>query len=240
MNKPLLLSIGLTGAWFLAVCTTVLASQTQAGPRAERSASLSPAVLAPSANGAKLTFRRVFKSSTPEFIEIAVRNDSDAAMFDIRQLDDPPSVSSFEINSALRAKMFELADQLNHFAGQDLDVHRKIAYVGEKTFRWELQSEVHEVKFNYTLNTAATQLLQIFEGLARQQEHVILISRRMRYDRLGIYDALLQFETDLNHKLLPAPQCALPVLDQIAADSRFVDVARQRARSLAERIRHMS
>jgi len=30
----------------------------------------------------------------------------------------------------------------------------------------------------------------------------------------------------------------LPMLDQIAGDSRFVEIARQRARSLAERIRH--
>ena len=62
----------------------------------------------------------------------------------------------------------------------------------------------------------------------------------MRYDRLGINDALLQFETDLNRKLLPEPQRALTILDQIAADSKFVDVARQRARFLAEKIRHQS
>jgi len=77
-------------------------------------------------------------------------------------------------------------------------VHRKIANLGEKTFRWERAAETHEVKFNYTLNSAASQLLQIFEGLARQQELLSLLERRMRYDRLGINDALLQFETDLN------------------------------------------
>jgi hypothetical protein len=136
--------------------------------------------------------------------------------------------------------MFDLAAQLNHFQGQDLDVHRKIANLGEKTFRWEKDGSAHEVKFNYTLNSPAAQLLQIFEGLARQQEHVMLLTRRMRYDRLGINDALLQFETDLNHKLLPEPQCALPMLDEIGNDSRFVDIARQRARTLAERIRHSS
>jgi hypothetical protein len=138
----------------------------------------------------------------------------------------------------LRAKIFELAGQLNHFDGQDLDVHRKIANLGEKTFRWEQAGQQHETKFNYTLNSAATQLLQIFEGLARQQEHVILLQRRMRYDRLGVNDALLQFETDYNRSLLPEPQRVLPMLDQIAGDSRFVDIARQRARNLAERIRH--
>jgi hypothetical protein len=187
-----------------------------------------------------LTFKRIFKSSSPEFIQIVVREDSDTATYEIRQLEEDPGSSPFEVSAALRAKMFDLAAQLNHFQGQDLDVHRKIANLGEKTFRWESGPDVHETKFNYTLNSAATQLLQIFEGLARQQEHVDLISRRMKYDRLGINDALLQFETDLNRSLLPEPKRVLPVLDQIAGDSRFVDIARQRARSLAERIRHQS
>jgi hypothetical protein len=193
---------------------------------------------APAPAGAKLSFRRVFKSSSPEFIEIAVREDSDTAAYEIRQLDEDAGPSPFQVSAGLRTKMFGLAAQLNHFQGQDLDVHRKIANLGEKTFRWESGSEVHETKFNYTLNSAAAELLRIFEGLARQQEHFDLISRRMRYDRLGINDALLQFESDFNRSLLPEPQRVLPILDQIAGDSRFVDIARQRARSLAERIRH--
>lgn len=189
------------------------------------------------ATSAKLTFRRIFKSSSPEFIEIVVPEDSSSATYEIRQLDEDAGATPFEISSGLRTRIFDLAERLNHFQNQDLDVHRKIANLGEKTFRWEKGAEAHEVKFNYTLNSAAAQLLQIFEGLARQQEHMMLITRRMRYDRLGINDALLQFETDLNHKLLPEPQGALPMLDQIVNDSRFVDVARQRARNLADRIR---
>jgi hypothetical protein len=192
----------------------------------------------PPAPAAKMTFRRVFKTSSPEFIEITVRQDSDQATYEIRQLDDDPGSSPFEVGAALRAKMFELAGQLNNFQGQDLDVHRKIAYLGEKTFRWEQGATVHEVVFNYTLNAPASQLLQIFEGLARQEELVDLLMRRMKYDRLGINDALLQFETDFDRNLLPEPQRALPALDQIAGDSRFVEIGRARARSLAERIRH--
>lgn len=189
---------------------------------------------------AKLTFRRIFKESTPEFIEITVAQDTDKATYEIRQLDEDPEKSPFEVGAALRAKMFDLAGQMNHFQNQDLDVHRKIANLGEKTFRWEQGSEAHEVKFNYTLNASATQLLQIFEGLARQEELVELLERRMKYDRLGINDALLQFETDLNRSMLPEPQRALPALDQIAGNPQFVEIARQRARTLAERIRHGS
>ena len=186
----------------------------------------------------RITFRRLFKSSTPELIEITVPEGSEPATYEIRQLDDDPGSNPFEISDALRNKIFSLAGQLNHFQGQDLDVHRKIANLGEKTFRWQQGAIVYETKFNYTLNAPATQLLQIFEGLARQQEHLELLTRRLKYDRLGINDALMECDADFSRGLLPEPQVLLPVLDQIAADSHVVDIARQRARTLAERIRH--
>jgi len=48
---------------------------------------------------------------------------------------------------------------------------------------------------------------------------------------------LLQFESDLNRGLMPEPQRLIPLLDQISSDTKFVDIARQRARTLADRIR---
>jgi len=200
-------------------------------------AAATPALAGPAGN--VFTYRRVFKSSTPEFIEIKIPENSDKASYEIRQLDEDAGASSFEVGPGLRAKIFELAGQLNHFRGLDLDVHRKIANLGEKTFRWEAPGESYEVKFNYTLNAPATQLLQICEGLARQQELIDLLQRRIKYDRLGVNDALLQFENDLSKGVLPEPHRALPLLDQIAGDSRFLEIARQRARALAERLRHL-
>jgi hypothetical protein len=184
------------------------------------------------------TYRRVFKSSTPEFIEIKIPEGADTATYEIRQLDEDAGASPLQISSPLRAKIFELVNQLGYFQGLDLDVHRKIANLGEKTFRWQTASKTSEVVFNYTLNMQATQLVQICEGLARQQELMELLQRRIKYDRLGVNDALLQFENDFNRGVLPEPQVALPLLDQIAKDSRVVEIARQRARSLAERVRH--
>src|SRR5436853_3982840 len=101
-------------------------------------AMMTPAALSvPAPSGAKVTFRRVFKSSSPEFIEITVREDSDEASYEIRQIDEDPGAAKFQVSSQLRAKMFGLAAELKNFEGQDLDVHRKIANLGEKTFRWE-------------------------------------------------------------------------------------------------------
>jgi hypothetical protein len=200
----------------------------------------SAAVAAPPGTGAKISFRRIFQGSSPEFIELTLREDSDAATYEIRQMDEDPGALPFEVSAGLRAKIFGLALDLHDFQGQDLDVHRKIANLGEKTFRWERGAISHETKFNYTLNSAATQLLQIFEGLARQQEHYALLERRIRYDRLGINDALLQFESDLNRGLMPEPRRLVPLLDQIASDTKFVEIARQRARTLADRLRRQS
>jgi hypothetical protein len=59
----------------------------------------------------------------------------------------------------------------------------------------------------------------------------------MRYDRLGVNQALLNFEMDLDRKVIPEPERLLPALEQLAADARYVDIARQRARMLIERIK---
>jgi hypothetical protein len=190
--------------------------------------------------GSWFSYRRIFKSSTPEFIEIRIQENSDAATYEIRQLDEDAGTTPFQIGPALRGRIFQLVSELHYFKGLDLDVHRKIANLGEKTFRWESAAGASEVKFNYTLNSAAAQLLQICEGLARQQELIELLQRRIKYDRLGVNDALLQFENDFSKSVLPEPQRALPLLDQIAGDPRFVEIARQRSRALAERIRHSS
>lgn len=190
-------------------------------------------------SGDWFTYRRIFKSSSPEFIEIRIQEHSNTATYEIRQLDEDPGAVPFEVGPALRGKIFQLVSELNYFKGLDLDVHRKIANLGEKTFRWDNGMESNQVKFNYTLNASATQLLQICEGLARQQELIDLLERRIKYDRLGVNDALLQFEADLNKGELPEPERALPLLEQIANDNRFVEIARQRSRALAERLRHI-
>ena len=192
--------------------------------------------LAARAADARITFRKVFEGSTPEFVEITVGQTSGATC-DIRQLSEEPDPRPFEIGPAVRAKIFELAGELHNFNGAQLDVRKRIANLGRKTFRYERDAEVYETTFNYTIDPAASQLLEIFEGLTRQEWDLTLLERRMRFDRLGVNDALMEFEADLNERILPEPERLLPTLDQLANDPRFLDIARQRARALAERIR---
>jgi len=189
--------------------------------------------------GATVTFRKVFKQSSPEFIEIRV-NETGAATYDIRQLDEESSPQTLEIGAALVRRIFDLTGRLRNFDGLDLDLHRRIANLGEKTFRYERGTETHSVTFNFTLDDPARQLLDIFEGLARQQGDLMELRRTMRYDRLGVNDVVRQIEGDYDRSLLPEPGQLLPALDQVAADDHFIDIARQRARALAARIRSSS
>ena len=193
------------------------------------------AIVAPS-DTATITYRKIFKSSYPEFAEIKL-NQSGHGTFDIRQLDEEPNPQPFEVNAALAERIFGLAAKLHNFQGVDLDIHRRIANLGEKSFRYDKGSETHEVKFNYTLDDSASQLMAIFEGLARQATDLSDLERTMRYDRLGVNDVLQQIEQDYNNKLFPEPERLLGALDQVAADSKFIDIARQRARNLAAKIR---
>jgi hypothetical protein len=196
----------------------------------------SSAVASPAPGDATITFRKVFKTSYPEFVEIKV-SESGRGTYDIRQLDEEASPQAFEVGAPLARRIFDLAAKLHNFDGVDLEIHHRIANLGQKTFTFERGAEVHRTVFNYTLDDNATQLLGIFEGLTRQQSDLSDLVRAMRYDRLGVNDALRHIEADYDKKLLPEPERLLPSLDQAAADSHFIDIARELARTLAGRIR---
>jgi hypothetical protein len=188
------------------------------------------------AGGATITFRKVFKSSYPEFVEIKVA-ETGKGSYDIRQLSDDASPLPFEIGAPIAQKIFDLAGKLHNFQGVDLEIHRKIASLGDKTFSYENGAERHEVTFNYTLDPTATELLNLFENISRQESDLADLQRTMRYDRLGVNDVLDHIQQDYDGKLLPEPERFLPILDQLALDQKYINIARDKARTLAGRIR---
>jgi hypothetical protein len=191
------------------------------------------------ASNATVTYRKIFKSSYPEYIEIKI-TDAGSGTFDIRQLNEESNPRAMHLDASLVQTIFDLAAKLHNFDGVDLEMHRRIANLGEKTFGYDRGAESHHVTFNYTLNRDAVQLMTIFEGLARQQTDLSDLDRTMRYDPLGVNDVLITVEKDFDNKLLPQPAQFLPSLDRLGADTHFIDIARDRARKLAARIRSSS
>jgi hypothetical protein len=189
------------------------------------------------AGEAVITYTKIFKGSVPESVELIIR-ETGKCTYDIRQLAEDPKAAEFEVGQPIREKIFSLAKELNYFNKLDLDTHRKIANLGAKTFRYEKDGVTNEVTYNYTVNTPASQLQQIFEGLSYQQDHLQTLQRTLKYDRLGLYDALGYFESDLDNGVIPEPEHLLPVLEQIANDTHVIEIARSRARAITARIRN--
>jgi hypothetical protein len=189
------------------------------------------------AGDAIITYRKVFKGSTPESVELIIR-ETGKCTYDIRQLAEDPKAQEFEVGQPIREKIFSLAKELNYFKNLDLDTHRKIANLGAKTFRYEKEGTANEVTYNYTVNTPASQLQQIFEGLSYQQDYMQTLARTLKYDRLGLYDVLGFLEADLDNGVIPEPEHLLPLLEQISNDTHVIEIARSRARAITTRIRN--
>src|SRR5579875_2803351 len=78
------------------------------------------------AGGATITFRKVFRSSYPEYVEIKVPENG-ACTADIRQLSDDPSPQPFQLSQSVVQRIFDLAGELHDFNGVSLEIHRRIA-----------------------------------------------------------------------------------------------------------------
>lgn len=205
------------------------AQKTGSPQQVEQPAASQP--VSSNSSGATITFRKIFKSSTPEFVEIKLRRDGHST-YDIRQLDDTASPEPIPVSAALTAKIFALAAHLHNFNGVKLNVQRRVANLGVKTFFYEKGGVTNKVTFNFTTNDSANKLLTIFEGLSLEDQYADELQRSMRYDPLGLNDVLIRLERDLGADMLPDPEALAPLLKKIASNSKYLDIARRRAEAV--------
>jgi hypothetical protein len=221
----------LIGAAVLFAGAPVFAAGQKSDTHSAKSQTPKAAAVHPS--GATITYRKIFKASSPEFVEIKV-NRSGAGTYDIRQLDDTPRPEPFRISTALAGKIFLLARAMRDFNGIKLEARRRIANLGVKTFRYDRDGQSYQVSFNYTLNSDANDLLSIFEGLSLQDQYIEQLRSSMRYDPLGLNDVLVRLQRDIESNQLPDPASLRPILKKIATNPNLLDIARQRAKSISD------
>jgi hypothetical protein len=184
---------------------------------------------------AKLTYSRTFKGSTPEYLLITV-DSKGLGTFEGHKLDEAQSPRPFQLSVGTTERIFALAGQLHNFQFVDLDSHKKVANLGQKTLTYEQGENVHRVVFNFTENRMAQELVEIFEAVGAVEEHISTLEFGMKYDPLGLPQELLQIQIELNRKSLTGPEMLLPTLEKIAHDSRFLHLAQVRAQQIIERI----
>ncbi|MDE3197149.1 MAG: hypothetical protein KGN84_12440 [Acidobacteriota bacterium] len=182
----------------------------------------------------KITFTKTFPGSVPPYVEVTVERNG-AAQYKEDPKDENPL--TFQLNQADADAMFTLSDHLDHFQ-RSLESGLKVANMGAKTFRYEDGAgEPHEVKFNYSEDLEAKTLLDWFERIAETERDLIELERSVRFDKLGVQDAILKVEIARNQKRLVAPEQFLPLLDRVSKSERYMQMSRDRAGALADSIR---
>jgi hypothetical protein len=181
----------------------------------------------------RIIYSKSFPGSTPAFIQISVEKNGAAEYREDPKDEDP---LKFQLTDAESGAMFALADKLDHFS-RPLESGLKVANMGMKTLRFEGDGPPHETKFNYSEDLDAKALADWFERIAECERAYVDLERTVRFDKLGVQDAILRIEILRDQKRLIAEKQFLPMLDRVANNESYMRMARSRAAVLAESIR---
>ena len=187
----------------------------------------------------RLIFLKTFPGSHPEYTRVEV-SENGSALFQGGKITDPEEPETFTLSPETTKEIFRLAAELGYFRNLTLEVSRKIASMGEKTFVYEKGARRGEVKYNYTRNKSAQQLQSLFENIAQGRTLMGELAFRARFDRLGVAESLREFDRALTSgRLVDLPEF-VPVLARIEKDRRLMKLARNHAGRLIARLESTS
>jgi hypothetical protein len=188
--------------------------------------------MAVAADVPRISYTKIFPGSDPAYMATTI--DRNGAVTYRETRDEEPEVFQMEPD-AVKA-VFDLADKLDHFK-HPLESGLKVAKTGDKTFRWENGAEASETKFNYSLDENAKTLQDWFERISESERALMLLRRNIRFDKLGVNDAVLRIDAAWSQKRLVGREQFLPLLDRVAKNETFINLARERAARLATTMR---
>jgi hypothetical protein len=183
----------------------------------------------------RLTFTKSLKGSSPEYMALSIDAHGQGT-YDSRKLDDPSAPRPLQISAGTAARIFLLAESLGYFRSVELNSHHKVANMGMKTLTYEAGNETSKVQYNYTENRTAQQLTDILEKIGNVEERISQLEYAMKYDPLGLPQALLQIEEGLDDNDFVEPVLMIPTLQRISTNSRFMHLAQSRAEGIVLRV----
>ena len=181
----------------------------------------------------KIRYTKTFPGSVPAYVSIWVDKSGNAEFNDAPDGELPVK---FKLEPSETEAIFSLAAKLDNFSRQ-VESGLKVAFTGNKVFRYEDGATGREVKFNYTLDPDAQLLLDWFERLTETSMHTINLEHTARFDRLGLDKALLLLQVSVERKRLAGASQLLPILDKIAKNQAAFNRVQGRAAALAGAIR---
>jgi hypothetical protein len=184
-----------------------------------------------SAGTPKLIFTKSFPGSTPAYCFIRVDR-TGALQYKESPTDDQPLTA--QLQEAETTALFAMAEKLNYFKAP-LESGLKVANTGKKTFRYENENgSATETSFNYSIDETARQLLERFEQISATEHAYLDLDNAVRYDKLGVNQALAEIESLWLRKQLVAPLQFIPLFNRITTHESYMHLARERAARLRD------
>jgi hypothetical protein len=179
----------------------------------------------------KVIFTRSFPGSTPAYFSIRVDR-TGLLQYKESPTDDQPVTA--QLQEADTAALFSMAEKLDYFKSP-LESGLKVANTGKKTFRYENENgSATEVSFNYSINETARALLERFEQIGEAERAYLELDRTVRYDKLGVNEALAEIESLWLRKQLATPRQFIPLFNRITTHEAYMHLARERAARLRD------
>ncbi len=191
-------------------------------------------LLAAAQDAPRLFYSKTFSGSQPPYVEIRLERDGRAEYREGPNEDNPVV---FRLQPREVEAVFALSDKLDHLK-RELESGLKVARMGDKVMRWEHGAERHEVKFNYTLDADGAALYDWFERMCESELYYMDLERAAKYDKLGVNQAILKLEAAWDRRRLVAVDQYLKLLDRVAKNETYLNMARERAAKLAENFRN--
>lgn len=180
------------------------------------------------ADGPRLFYSKTFPGSRPPYMEIRLDRNGRA---EYREAPDEEFPVIFTLRPAETEVVWRLAEKLDRFQ-RPLESGLKVARLGDKVLRWEQGQERHETKFNHTLDPDGQLLHDWFERMCESAILQANLERAVKYDRLGVNQAILHIEAAWDKKRLVAVDQFVPLLKRVAANAAYLNMARERAEKL--------
>lgn len=183
---------------------------------------------------AQLSFTKSFPGSRPEYYRI----DLDAnglALYREAPDEEPPL--KIKLSESETATIFGLARKLDRL-GRPLESGLKVARMGEKKYAWLEGAERREQTYNYTVDPDAQALQDWVERIAESAAYYYDLERTVKYDRLGVYKMILKLEAAWDKRRIVAADLFIPLLERVIKSENYMNIARERARSLVELFRN--
>ncbi len=180
----------------------------------------------------RIHYSKLFPGSKPEWVGVVVMRDGTVEYREAKD-EEPQKMQLDKVDVDM---IFAQAEKLGNFS-KPLESGLPVARMGEKAYVYEDGPTRHEVKFNYSQDADAQTLQDFMERIVESEQALQILERAARFDRLGVNQALLQVQMLVERKRIVAPKQFLKMLDRVAKNDVYLNIARDRAAQLAANFR---